>query len=510
MLGKIGKMGFGPTLYATISALVLALALLWPSLINGEPFYMPDTPSYIRAADAGVYKLTGLESAWTNEFHNRYAGGAEETAKVDAGANAEPSDSSDDGPVALAGRSVFYGAFLYLAQIFGNFWLVAVAQSLIVGVAIMLTVRAFIPDGQRGSSTIRILTIGLPVVFLSSAAFFSGFLMPDIFAGLGLLSFVHLAVFWDREGRAERLFWFVLLLSAMLFHNTNVLITASLLVLVLLGNVTRFLQVGWRPVLAITMSILLSFAGQSVFYWGVTKYSGNAPVMPPFLAARVIDDGPGYQYLEQHCKTQDSEFCRVLDFEVINHDQLLWSKDKDAGFFQALSNREKRKVAAAEKAFVLDVFLEYPVEVLVASFRGFGTQLITFNLPSFNYNDQQKIQYQDKIPSKYLVEQKESAAFRNIMPTKFWEMSTFVISVAALLFLLQYIFRAVRRSGYLSKPAVFSLLIVVGIFGNAAICGALSGPKGRYQMRLIWVLPLTAASLLPYRQPRVKASEAAE
>lgn len=509
-MGKIEKTGFGSTFYATISAAILALALLWPSLINGEPFYMPDTSSYVRAADAGVYKLTGIESVWTDEFHNRYAPGSEDIPSGDGNMQTELSDSLDNAPVALAGRSIFYGALLYIAQIFGNFWLAAVIQSLIVGVAIMLTVKAFVPDQSDGSPIICTLSIGLPVIFLSSVAFFSGFLMPDIFAGLGLLSFVHLAAFWDRQSLAERLFWFLLLLAAMLFHNTNVLITVSLLIVVLLGNLTKFFQIGWRPVLVIVTSILMSFVGQSVFYWGVTKYSGNAPVMPPFLAARVISDGPGYLYLEKHCAKEDLTFCRVLDFEDINHDALLWSKDKDQGFFEALSNRERREIAAAEKAFVLDVFLEYPFEVIIASFRGFGTQLVTFNLPNFNYNERQKAGYGEKIPSKHFAEQEQSAAFKNTMPTNFWEISTFIVSIAALVFLMGFIFRNFKQSGHLSKPAVFSLLVIIGIFGNAAICGALSGPKGRYQMRLVWVLPLAAASVLPYRKIRVKVIEAAE
>jgi hypothetical protein len=41
-------------------------ALIWPALYNGEPFFYPDTRSYIRAADAGVFKLTGIKSPWTN------------------------------------------------------------------------------------------------------------------------------------------------------------------------------------------------------------------------------------------------------------------------------------------------------------------------------------------------------------------------------------------------------------------------------------------------------------
>jgi hypothetical protein len=43
--------------------------------------------------------------------------------------------------------------------------------------------------------------------------------------------------------------------------------------------------------------------------------------------------------------------------------------------------------------------------------------------------------------------------------------------------------------------AAFFLLLVLGILINAAICGAFSTPRGRYQMRLIWVLPLAALAM---------------
>ena len=36
---------------------------------------------------------------------------------------------------------------------------------------------------------------------------------------------------------------------------------------------------------------------------------------------------------------------------------------------------------------------------------------------------------------------------------------------------------------------------LAGLALNAAICGALSGPKGRYEMRVIWILPLIAGAI---------------
>lgn len=520
MLVMSTETGHRPKLNVIFTGAILTLALLFPSLLNGEPFYMPDTASYIRAADAGAFKLTGTESVWTDEFHDRYTetlkAEARETDGVDQELSSRPSAQEavsgrySDGPVALAGRSVYYGGLLYLGQIPGNFWLVAVLQALLVAAAIMLTVRALIPDHNRKSWRIRALLVGLPVIFLSSAAFFSNFLMPDIFAGLGLLAFVHLIALWNRQSVAERFFWFSLLVSAMLFHNTNVLITVSLLAAVLVAALTRIWRVGWQPILVIITGLFVSFVGQSLFYWGVEKYSGNPPVMPPFLAAKVIEDGPGYRYLEQHCDTIESEFCRVLKFDVINHDLLLWSAEKNVGFFQALPNAEKRKLVAEEKAFLLNVLLEYPGDVVLGSLRGFIAQLFTFNLDSFNYNDQQKLGYEDKIPAEFVAQQQQSAAYENRMPTRFWVVSTIAVSAIALAYLLFIIIRRFRKTSDVDRSTIFALLIILGILGNAAICGALSGAKSRYQMRLIWVLPLAAASIAPSVQRRRAVQQTTE
>ena len=47
-------------------AVVIAVALLWPAYLNGEPFYMADTASYLRGADSAIHYLTGQSSAWTD------------------------------------------------------------------------------------------------------------------------------------------------------------------------------------------------------------------------------------------------------------------------------------------------------------------------------------------------------------------------------------------------------------------------------------------------------------
>ena len=78
------------------------------------------------------------------------------------------------------------------------------------------------------------------------------------------------------------------------------------------------------------------------------------------------------------------------------------------------------------------------------------------------------------------------------MPVKFVERATIVTVLIALLSIAGTVWMMVRPNRRLAPTGAFLSFLVAGVLLNAAICGALSTPKGRYQMRLIWVLPLAA------------------
>jgi len=86
------------------------------------------------------------------------------------------------------------------------------------------------------------------------------------------------------------------------------------------------------------------------------------------------------------------------------------------------------------------------------------------------------------------------------MPVRFVEWSTVVAVLASLLVISRTLFMDVRQNGRLSSEGSWVAALVLGVLLNAAVCGALSTPKGRYQMRLIWVLPLAALVTLPRRK----------
>ena len=94
------------------------------------------------------------------------------------------------------------------------------------------------------------------------------------------------------------------------------------------------------------------------------------------------------------------------------------------------------------------------------------------------------------------------------MPVKFVEWAT-LASVLASLAAVALTIRAIIRREKKFTPAVgFLLFLVLGVLFNAAICGAFSTPRGRYQMRLIWVLPLVALATCRVRVGRGHAIDA--
>lgn len=486
-----------------VAALIaVALMLLWPAFVNGEPFYMPDTPSYLRGADGAVHELTGVSSAWSDELQKRFA--------VDAAASnptAATSQSSAEPAVVLKGRSIYYGALLYAAQWLGNFWVVAIFQAVLCAVAIMLTVATLRLAMGREPTRYTFVGIGLALAALTPVGYFASYMLPDVFGALGLLAAGHLLFFWSGQSRASRFFWFALLALAILFHTANMLLVTLLALAAAIGLAFR-LPASRSGLAAVAGTVVIGFFGQFAFSWGVEHATGAAPIRPPFLAARIIEDGPGYDYLREHCPEVRFVFCRAVGFRSRESAALLWSDDPREGIFQALTPAGQRLAAIQQNAFLLAVAKERPLELLRSSAGAFIRQLGYFKLESFNYTGPNNVYFRRKLPEPFLDHARQSKAYRQKMPVTFVEWAT-VASVLASLVVVALAVRAIlRRERKLTPVAAFLLLLVLGVLINAAICGAFSTPRGRYQMRLIWVLPLAALAISRVRIGRAEGSEA--
>lgn len=478
---------------AALVACLIALAALWPAAVNGGPFFMADTPSYARGAASGFFKLFGVKTDWTNEYLRVYAAKPDATTQTANESSEEPRVAGQI-PVTISGRSIFYGVVLYLSHLAGSLWIIVILQSLLAAGCIVLTVGAISRAAGTRVQAASLAVIGLLMLVATPVAYFAGYLMPDIFGGFALLATAHILFLWRNLSRPERGFWLALLAYSLLVHSVNMIMVGGLTIASAIFAWWRGIGLSKYQLGGVIACLAVALIGQSAFGVAVKSMTGASPVRPPFIAMRLIADGPGYAYLKDHCATQSFIYCRVLSQSDPKSDTLLWSKDAGTSLFRGLTPDEQRVSASQQSQFVRAVLADRPAEVIGGAIGNTVGQVAQLDLNGFNYSRENRGRFRDTIPADLFGPLSQTRAYRNVMPTRPIEVLSAVTAALSVLFFCYFVASA-RSDEAVNRLRAFCLCVLAGIALNAVICGALSGPKGRYEMRLIWVLPLIAGGI---------------
>lgn len=478
---------------AALVNIAFGAALLWPAFYNGQPIFFGDTSAYIRGADAGVQALFHRRSAWSLTGGDAIVQRATPPARVlhtapiagTVGTVYIPRGSSLADKSVVSGRSPYYGALLYLGDLAGGFWLSIALQALAVVLAIRLVLRAV---GTRSSPLM--IVGGVLLAGATTAPFFVSFLEPDVFAGVAVLLCAALLGAGDRLSRADRLLVLSLLSLCVLVHESHALIVAVLWVIGLMTSIRRGTRD--RASLAILgVAVLVAAAGQLTFSALVKHVVGAAPLRPPFLMARMIEDGPGYRYLRATCPRDGLTVCEYLDRLPIEANLFLWDASP-RGVFSAVAPSVRRALAAEQTRFVIAVLAYAPRAELQDALRDFGAQLTMIGLEEFQYPAVLKRSFEEKIPAVHLRRMKESAAYRGSMPIgPFSRLTGITFALAVVVVLCALLWPPARRS---LPPRLMAATawMIAAVLVNSAVCGILSGPHNRYAARVSWVVPLAA------------------
>jgi hypothetical protein len=476
--------------------------LLWPPLLNGAPFMMPDSTTYIRGADAVAYNLTGHRTAWSGELFRKFAPPRHEpTAQADQLSGAK--DTADVGPIVLAGRSIYYGALPYLSYLVGSLWFAVAIQALLTVACIALTLQALRNLQGRRATRFELLLLVAFLALLTPVGYFVGFVMPDLTTAFAILATAHILLLWSSMDRARRWFWTVLLVFSLASHGSNLLMVGAMAFALLVLSPIRRLRPRRRSILLIVTAVLAAVALEMAFSFGVKSATGAAPVRPPFVTARLVEDGPGYRYLRDHCPQSGFLLCNYFDRLPQPSDNVLWEKRRDVGVFSALPPAEARALALEQGRFVVAVLADRPLEVAMSSFLAAARQAAQVGLGEFNYTGGTRDHFAEKLPGPVLGDVRRSAAFNGDMPVAFVSAATIPVT---LLSLLAIAWTPLAGRGRQTGSSAFALIVCVLLALNVAICGVMSTPHERYLMRAIWLLPLVAICLLP---PLVRISRTA-
>ncbi len=440
------------SLWRGSAVLLGALLLTWPALYNGYPLIYPDSLSYIESGRPVARAL------FLHNFADYYGE-----------------------------RSFIYS--LVILPFHWNItpWPIVVLQALLTAYVIWLVVRSLLPR----QTVTHYFFLVVPLTLFTGLGWVVGLIMPDILGPVLYLSIYLLVFAPETLSRAERLTVVPIACWAAASHVTHLILAAGMcLLLASLVVVWRHsTRIRWRAVGGVAVILLIAAAAQYALYaylYGKPSLTGDRP---PYLTARIITDGPGRWYLERNCPNVKLAMCNYVHRLPESTDDFLWDAN---GIWQNASQETQELLLRQEMPFVLATLRAYPREQLSISFRNFWRQLIrfgVFNGPSGWISDD----FENAFPGarwRYL----QSRQAQQTLPSEFftslqaWTVIASIVSLGVLVPLM-------RR--HLSHRLVgLTAVIFFAVVANAFVTGVLSEVDDRYQVRVIWLLPLLAGAFV--------------
>jgi hypothetical protein len=465
------------------------IALTGPALWNRSPFYYYDTRTYVRSADAAIYRLTGVVTEWTatdkpEAISSQPTSNGHQAPPASHPGMRSVSDMTKKG--VTLGRSPYYGLLLYLGVSTGGFWLTVFLQAAAALLTVYLGVRAF---GLQPWPDLPLIALALCV--FSDLPFFSSFLMPDLFAGIAILACALLIASPSKLERLDYGLLVVLLATAMLFHDSCIAVSLAMLTIAVAVMGFRRSFGNWRGPAFILLALAISFAGQSMVAYGIKHATHQSPLRLPFLSARLIADGPGTDYLRATCPNSAFALCDYVSTFPIPETEFLFGDSPGHSVYDVAGYERRREISSQELRFVLAVLRYDPMGVGRSAARNFAEQLTDFGLSDFSYRLRIKIM-DGSLPPNALRQVKASRAYLGTLHEGMLTVAVYISALLSFIFLLLVVSkrRGWKNNCASSRKAI--LWVLVGVVLNAAICGCLSGVDDRYQARVIWLLPLVS------------------
>jgi hypothetical protein len=419
--------------------------MIWPALYNGFPLLYPDSMTYLGDGPTLARKI------FLHQSSNYYGM-----------------------------RSFFYS--LGILPFHWNFiaWPIVAAQAILTAYVLWLVVRSVLP--QRTVSCYLTLIAGLSL--LTSVGWYVSIIMPDILGPVLYLTFYLLVFAPDALSRPERLTISAIACWAVTAHATHMILAAALFFVLIFA-----LLLQRQPRLRILraareMGAILMIAGVAQlslygYIYGTPSLNGERP---PYLMARLVADGTGSKFLEQHCAEVRWAICSRVQNLAGDADHFLW--DSDGGWGGA-SASEQKEMRQEEWAFALATVRAYPGAQFHKSMAAFWTQLQTFGIEDLDASTWVADQFDDVLPverAHYLASRQARNALHIEGFTTFqiWVVRSFLVAMIGLL---------LPRRRLSPQLIGLGIVIVFIVIANAFVTGTMSMVDERYGSRVIWMLP---------------------
>ncbi|NEW86144.1 hypothetical protein DU475_02555 [Rhodopseudomonas sp. WA056] len=441
---------------ARLALFVLPLLLLAPAIWNGYPLLQYDTGGYL--------------ARWYEGY-------------------------------LVINRSTSYGIYLHLGEQ-TQFWLNLAFQAIVSLWIIQLTLRVF---GITGP--FRLAAIGVGLIATTALPWITSMLLTDIFAGLSLLSLFLLIAYRDRITTLEKILLFLFTAFAASTHSATMIVLAGVCAAgwVLLPWLRgRISAAGLTQASsALVVGALLVLGCNYALSGKLTWTPGGSGV----AFGRMLQDGIVKRYLDDHCPRQQLKLCPYKDELPPTGDDFLWGGNNmfdKLGRFEGMSG---------EMEFISrQALTTYPWMQFKAAAKATWDQLVHV---ATGEGTNGWLPHTYGIIERYMPDQAPAmrAAKQQHWDINFNAVNWVHVPVAlgSMLLLLGLLGHAAWQRR-LDDVTLLAGTVALALFGNALICGIISGPHDRYGSRIVWTATFVVmiAAVKHFLADRSPADDGAE
>jgi hypothetical protein len=412
------------------------------------------------------------------------------------------------GHVFLVERAPIYAELLFLAGGAFSMWPIVILQALMTSYLILEVARAEVP----GLTLWGLTVIGAALSVLTGIAWYVGQVEPDIFTPMVILG-SHLLLFrGDRLGKA-RLAWVTGLTGlAVASHPSHLGLLGGLLICAVLlklfqrtlasltlvrasaqeGEVAVAALALRRPegvkinvrrgLIGLATALGLIVTGNFV----LTEHLFISKSGSVFVFARLMQDGIVKRLMNDTCPPAGNinwRLCAYKNRLATSANGWLWGAGSG---FHALGGFTGQAQQDEDSRIIVESLKRYPVMHIKAAVYDSFLQFVQFKTgdgiePQLSILESGfKRMIPGQVPA-YLEARQQRGLIR-FKTLNLIHVPVGAMSVLGLLLLLQH--AVVRRAW---REGTLPALVLLGLIGNAIICGTFSNPHDRYQSRVIWL-----------------------
>ena len=386
-------------------------------------------------------------------------------------------------------RSAWYTLSILPLHWMTTAWPIIFFHALLTAYVVRLTIRRLVPTIGLASE----LAIFLVLATATSAGWYVSLVQPDFLAPLTILSVYLLTTGWRTLARRHRIGLCAVLWYAIVSHNSHLPLACGLLLVAVTWHLAA--RSPWRDTMRQVAPVAIVIACAIAAQFAIHARLHGQPSMfgkgLPFLTARVIADGPGADYLREHCDEHNWIICQYRGDLPTSMREFLWEPD---GVWTSADLVTRERLRAEEFAFVAAVLRTYPVRQMKATMANIRSQAMSFDLWTFGSHPDVNHTIRRRVPAMaaaYSQARQRRASLNIDLFSSICRRTVYFSALAVPVLLVV----CRRRSACPAALLGFALFILLGVVGNLALGAGLSVATDRLHARAIWLIPLLAMLL---------------